>query len=486
MVSHSLYADDRIIFLKSNYRNACNLRQILDKFARWSGQVVTDGKCTLLTSSNLGRSFTMGMARALRVQVANHPGKYLGIPLQWGRISEKTYSELLEKLSNRMAGWKSKSLNIAGRSVLIKSVLDPVSNHVMSMLKLPKGLINKIDKFRKKILWGGDKDARKMHNVNWQTVCSPVISGGLGLRDMDLNNLALLAKMAWRISEDQNSKVASLLKAKYFKDGDFWSSSTKCGCSASWRSLVKGKEIIKGSLRWCVGDGSKVGFWKDTWNNDIPLAAIANMNDVNIPSRTVKDVINSDTRQWDLETVDQFISDEVKRQINSIAIPVSDGRIDTRIWAQGRDGKVSVKEAYNFLISRKVGTNNTNVNWKFLWGNKCPQKIKFFLWKLCHNKLNLNESLYRKGISSTPGCSFCNRDFETVFHLFFNCSSVSPIWNKLHDLTGSRIDLDVISPNYLKQLRSMDVSVGSIRWCYIVPHVLWSILNSRNRLIHET
>ncbi|XP_026422703.1 uncharacterized protein LOC113318700 isoform X1 [Papaver somniferum] len=297
MITHSLYEDDNIIFLKANYKNACNLRYILDKFSKWSGQVVSDAKSTLLTSNNLGRSFTMSMAKALRVQVAETPGKYLGIPLQWGRVSEKTFADLLEKLSNKMVGWKSKSLNIAGRTILIKSVLDTVSNHVMSMLKFPKGLVNKIDKFRRDFLWGGDKDSRKMHNINWLTVCSPVVNGGLGVRDLDFDNMALLAKMAWRVSKNPESEVASLLKAKYIKDSDFWSSKSKNGCTTCWRSLVKGKDIIKGSLRWCICDGSQVDFWRDTWIDELPLSALNNMEGISLPDISVKDVIKSSTRQ---------------------------------------------------------------------------------------------------------------------------------------------------------------------------------------------
>lgn len=116
--------------------------------------MISDAKSTLLTSANLGRSFSKGMARALKVQVAKDPGKYLGIPLQWGRIGTNTYLHLTEKLANRMQGWNSKTLNPAGRTTLIKYVLDPVSNHIMSMLKLPKSLITKIDRYKKNFLWG--------------------------------------------------------------------------------------------------------------------------------------------------------------------------------------------------------------------------------------------------------------------------------------------------------------------------------------------
>lgn len=66
----------------------------------------------------------------LNVQVAKDPGKYLGIRLQWGRISSSTYIEMMEKMANRLQGWKSKSLNPGGMTTLIKQVLDPVSNHI--------------------------------------------------------------------------------------------------------------------------------------------------------------------------------------------------------------------------------------------------------------------------------------------------------------------------------------------------------------------
>ncbi|XP_026451117.1 uncharacterized protein LOC113351325 [Papaver somniferum] len=314
MIAHSMYADDSIIFLKANYNNACNLRQILEKFSRWYGQVISDAKSTLLTSSNLGRSFTMGMARALKVQVASTPGKYSGIPLQWGRLSENTFHDLLENLSNRMIGWKSKSLNIAGRSVLIKSVLDHVWNHVMAILKLPKGLVNKIDKFRRNFLCGGDKGSRKMHNVNWSTVCSPIVQGGLGIRDLGYD--------------------------------DFWTSRTKNGCSTSWRSLVKGKDIIKNSLEWCISDGIQVDFWNDPWINDIPLSAITDMENVTIPSLRVKDVINPSTREWDLFVVDSFVSEEVKENIYAMPVTASEGRRDKRVWAHGKDGGASTDSLY--------------------------------------------------------------------------------------------------------------------------------------------
>lgn len=191
-ITYSLFADDSIIFLKASYKNAVNLRVLLDKFYDWTEQRINDSKSTLLTSSNLGRSFTRGMTNALRVQVFTNPGKYLGIPLQWGIISEKTFSEIVEKVGNRMQGCKSRNLSLDGRFTKITSTIDPVTYHVMSMVKLPKGLISKIDKYRRNFLWGGDKDKISIHNVKWSTVCNSKDLGGIGIKDLELSNLAFL------------------------------------------------------------------------------------------------------------------------------------------------------------------------------------------------------------------------------------------------------------------------------------------------------
>ena len=53
----------------------------------------------------------------------------------------------------------------------------------------------------KNFLWQGDKSSnlKKFHLVNWEIVSRPKICKGVGVRDPNKMNLALGAKILWRI-----------------------------------------------------------------------------------------------------------------------------------------------------------------------------------------------------------------------------------------------------------------------------------------------
>ncbi|KEH25305.1 transmembrane protein, putative [Medicago truncatula] len=57
--------------------------------------------------------------------------------------------------------------------------------------------------------------------VNWKGVCKPKRSGGLGLKDVRLFNIVLLAKWMWNLLSKGESLRKKVLIAKYMNL--FWS-----------------------------------------------------------------------------------------------------------------------------------------------------------------------------------------------------------------------------------------------------------------------
>lgn len=80
------------------------------------------------------------------------------------------FSNLVDRMRDRLQGWKSRTLTFAGRLTLIKSVTTAISNHVCSCFKIPQSV--KMEGLKPHFLWSsGERD--KTHMVSWSRVCRP-------------------------------------------------------------------------------------------------------------------------------------------------------------------------------------------------------------------------------------------------------------------------------------------------------------------------
>lgn len=64
-------------------------------------------------------------------------GTYLGVPTINGRTSKREYQFLVDKINNKLAGWKTKMLSLAGRATLVQSSLSSVPYYTMQTTKIP-------------------------------------------------------------------------------------------------------------------------------------------------------------------------------------------------------------------------------------------------------------------------------------------------------------------------------------------------------------
>ncbi|KAE8717707.1 hypothetical protein F3Y22_tig00110032pilonHSYRG00029 [Hibiscus syriacus] len=94
------------------------------------------------------------------------------------------------------------------------------------------------------------EDKRKIHWVNWSSVCKPMSSGGLGVLDLNLTNRALLAKWVWKFANEKNSIWKRVLCSKHKISCNSMSISKIIFEAASWDAL--GKEVGNNDM-WSKG-----------------------------------------------------------------------------------------------------------------------------------------------------------------------------------------------------------------------------------------
>jgi hypothetical protein len=141
--THVMYADDIMLFAKTNSREV----QILDKcmvtYCEWSGQSINCNKsgqiCSKLVSHDKKREIKLILAMK-KVQANVN---YLESPLFHSSSRIKDFRFLQGKLEARLLGWRCKTLSWIGR--VTKSVALVLPMYTFSSSDVPTTIFNKMD-----------------------------------------------------------------------------------------------------------------------------------------------------------------------------------------------------------------------------------------------------------------------------------------------------------------------------------------------------
>ncbi|GKB55061.1 hypothetical protein Tco_0905814 [Tanacetum coccineum] len=97
------------------------------------------------------------------------------------------------------------------------------------------------------------------------SVYEPKEKGGLGFRDLEAFNTALLAKQGWRLLMNPGAFWVKVLKGIYFPNCGFLIAKMGSHPSWIWSSLLHGRDLLLQGVRWQVGDGRNISFWTQKW-----------------------------------------------------------------------------------------------------------------------------------------------------------------------------------------------------------------------------
>lgn len=365
------------------------------------------------------------------------------------------------------------------------------------MFKMPMVVAKKLERKQSQFFWGDTNDKKKIHTVKWDDVAKSKDVGGLGVKRMIQQNLALLAKWWWRFGNDKSALWVRVIKGKYGLEVNSWLPSMGATGSSSkvWRDICSldnplshlGYSISEG-FRIQVFSGSETKFWEHIWLGDTTLReefprlfmlsnqkveTINNMRNVagngswNIEFRR-------ELRAWEN---DQF--EDLSQRLQRVML--IQGRADKLIWKWSLDGMFSVKSAYG-QWETMMHQNNTLLG--SIWKNLAPLKVEIFAWKAIKGKILTRSVLLTRNVLTGIHlglCPLCLSHLETPNHLMLHCRFSWTIWSliikwwKLHWV--SPFSVEELALWWLdNRFRNLEKHLWEI--CFYA--VLWSIWLARN------
>lgn len=177
-LTHLLFADDALLFSKASPQNAFELVRVLNLYSRCSGQRINLAKSGLICGKFVREDCKQNLSRMLGMECWENPGKYLGLPGDWGRSKSNGLDWIKERVVSKLQGWREGLLNQAGKEVLIKSVIQAIPSYAMAMVKFPITFCKKLCSAVAQFWWSSGGKERGIHWKSWRVISGHKMEGG--------------------------------------------------------------------------------------------------------------------------------------------------------------------------------------------------------------------------------------------------------------------------------------------------------------------
>jgi hypothetical protein len=460
--------------LQGDYQGVLALKSILDEFAALSGLHINYAKSTLVPIHKEETLVTQ-CVQSIGCKREGFPQPHLGLPLSLHKLPLSAYSPYIQKPDRYLSTWQAHLLNKMGRAVLVNSVLDSQLVYFMSSLQLPPAVIKQMDGKRRAFLWSGDKSGKASPAsclVAWTTVCKPKDLGGLGLKDIGIQNICLLLKLLHRVHCPQSSAWAIWVRGR--------------ACLANlkgevhgghWETLRTLLPLYQAITTVQLGDGLSCSFWMDVWFADDALADVypALFSHCTNREASVSEVLEhglhsdlvprlSTQAAWELLRVQEIIA----------GASLSDQPDRRRSPFIKHNDCFDSGAIYHLLKARG---QPADARATFVWRSVAPPRVQMFMWLLTQRRIQCRTVLQRKNILPDATCEVCNELDESPEHIMGGCTISRELWE--------RLGLTEMTTTALTDIHHLNPPAGipSTEFLAFLALACWQLWKTRNAAI---
>eukprot|EP00253_Pinus_taeda_P010187 PITA_10187 len=373
------------------------------------------------------------------------------MPVSLGPLKADTWNEIIDKIERKVQQWGIMWLNPAGRLMLLKSGITSLPLYRFSLYHTAAIFHQKMERILRHFLWQGGKTAKSKFNlVGWKSIIQAQEKGGLGIRSPKFLNLALGAKIVWRLITGPTMWWKKVLELKYLnctRQQLLDSNIPNRECTKIWQLCKKAIPFMRQNISKVPGGGSSINFANDKILGQQPLGSKAEvipivnwLNNKGLHHLSQIAEWDAHTRAWigwHFPEPPNMLEDNLntlKKLLHSKA-PVQEGSIDGYRW-DPTGTHYTVKAGHQYLCDNTYQMGIWN-QWKLVWKAEAPPKVKFFIWLLLRGKTLTTENLIKRGILGPSRCPNCCRSEETMQHLFLECPVAKECWKRMASIGES-------------------------------------------------
>ena len=477
------YADDTSFFVED--KDSClHIINVFEKFSKFSGLKTNATKCEICGIG--GRSGEQVSVCGMKSKnLLQDSIKILGVHYTYNQkvFVEKNYTEIIENILGILKVWKMRNLTTIGKITIFKTLVLSKLVFLSFLTDVPDIIVNKLKELQYDFLWNG-----KRAKVSHESLIGSYESGGLKSIDIPSKIKALQLSWVKRLYDNHEHPwkiIPKYLFNKYFMSDKIFFPNFQCTIPNKLPNFYKNMIKNWSELSICEPITATSIFKQKIWYNrflKINNKIIYYKSFANAGISYIEDLYNEKgiLRKWEVLNVryNLNINDSFKwtQLINSIPIHWK-RTIHTDLGSSKNNGltgqhllqltrtldleKLTSKQLYIMFIKKMLKTpkseatiqnklNMTNISWEKVYRLGGEVTIdtytRMFNFKLNHNILHLNKSLYVMGKHNTCMCSFCNSEEETPIHLFAECRISRRIWSEVQLKYLNNIQLPDLTP----------------------------------------
>jgi hypothetical protein len=212
------YADDTLLIMETCPAQLFVLKNLLHSFAASMGLKVNYNK-SVLVPLNISEEKLDSLCATFECQKGSLPFTYLGLPLGTTKPNMDHFIPLVQKIERRLTS-TSTFLSQGGKLEMVNLVFSSSAIFYSGSLRLHKGVIKQLDKYRKNYLWrGADLNSKKPSKAAWPMVCIPKKQGGIVVLDLTIHNEVMLLKFLHKFFSRADIPWVNLVWDNYYHNG---------------------------------------------------------------------------------------------------------------------------------------------------------------------------------------------------------------------------------------------------------------------------